>query len=228
MLRWTLISILDVNVKPYEKIQKLFLKKSFREYDSGKSKLCLKTTILASWLSDRTGSLMGWGDQPSRECSCKWPQERKVGGSRKSERPGQLREKRAEKPVSQNGPHNTCGGVGARLVRPRSQACSFFLFFFLVLPVYCYQPISLHPHAHMLSHVTPWTQPTRLLCPWTFPGKNTGVGCHFLLHQACSLKPGAPLWLLTLHPSCLTKVYTVRGTAQVTSLHLRQNSSLLI
>ena len=24
-------------------------------------------------------------------------------------------------------------------------------------------------------------QPSRLLCPWNFPGKNTGVGCHFLL-----------------------------------------------
>ena len=24
-------------------------------------------------------------------------------------------------------------------------------------------------------------QPTRLLCPWDFPGKNTGVGRHFLL-----------------------------------------------
>ena len=24
-------------------------------------------------------------------------------------------------------------------------------------------------------------QTTRLLCPWDFPGKNTGVGCHFLL-----------------------------------------------
>ena len=32
-----------------------------------------------------------------------------------------------------------------------------FFFFFLVLPVYCYQPISLHPRAHMLSHVIPWT-----------------------------------------------------------------------
>ena len=29
--------------------------------------------------------------------------------------------------------------------------------------------------------VTPWTQPTRLLCPWDFLAKNTGVGCHFLL-----------------------------------------------
>ena len=34
---------------------------------------------------------------------------------------------------------------------------SSFFFLFLVLPVYCYQPISLHPRAHMLSHVTPWT-----------------------------------------------------------------------
>ena len=24
-------------------------------------------------------------------------------------------------------------------------------------------------------------QPTRLLCPWDSPGKNTGVGCHALL-----------------------------------------------
>ena len=25
--------------------------------------------------------------------------------------------------------------------------------------------------------------PTRLLHPWDFPGKSTGVGCHFLLHH---------------------------------------------
>ena len=28
------------------------------------------------------------------------------------------------------------------------------------------------------SSVTPWTVATRLLCPWRFPGQNTGVGCH--------------------------------------------------
>ena len=28
---------------------------------------------------------------------------------------------------------------------------------------------------------TPETQPTRLPCSWDSPGKNTGVGCHFLL-----------------------------------------------
>ena len=26
-------------------------------------------------------------------------------------------------------------------------------------------------------------QPTRLLHPWDFPGKNTGVGCHCLLRM---------------------------------------------
>ena len=34
---------------------------------------------------------------------------------------------------------------------------------------------------------TPWT--TRLLCPWNFPGKNTGVSCHFLL-QGVFPNPG--------------------------------------
>ena len=26
-------------------------------------------------------------------------------------------------------------------------------------------------------------KPTRLLCPWDFPGKSTGVGCHCLLRN---------------------------------------------
>ena len=26
-------------------------------------------------------------------------------------------------------------------------------------------------------------QPTRLLCPWDFPGKSTGVGCHYIQHS---------------------------------------------
>ena len=33
---------------------------------------------------------------------------------------------------------------------------------------------SLRPHRR---------QPTRLLCPWDSPGKNTGVGCHILLQR---------------------------------------------
>ena len=33
-------------------------------------------------------------------------------------------------------------------------------------------------------------QPTRLLCPWDSPGKNTGVDCHFLL-QCMKVKSGS-------------------------------------
>ena len=32
-----------------------------------------------------------------------------------------------------------------------------------------------------LTLVTPWTAAHQVLCPWHFPGKNTGLGCHFLL-----------------------------------------------
>ena len=72
---------------------------------------------------------------------------------------------------------------------------------------------SSHPRAvQLLTHVRLFCnphglQPTRLLCPWNFPSKNTEVGCHFLfqgifptqgwnlhlLHwQADSLPPGKP------------------------------------
>ena len=35
-------------------------------------------------------------------------------------------------------------------------------------------------------------QPTRLLCLWTSPGKNTGVGCHFLLQGIFPSKGSKP------------------------------------
>ena len=38
-------------------------------------------------------------------------------------------------------------------------------------------------------------QPTTLLCPWDFPDKNTGVGCHFLL-QGIFLTQGSNICLL--------------------------------
>ena len=47
-------------------------------------------------------------------------------------------------------------------------------------------PDSLRPHG---------LQPTRLLCPWDFPGKDTGVGCHFLL-QGIFPTQGSNLGLL--------------------------------
>ena len=47
-------------------------------------------------------------------------------------------------------------------------------------------PNSLRPHG---------LQPSRLLCPWDFPGKNAGVCCHFLL-QGIFLTQGSNPGLL--------------------------------
>ena len=47
-------------------------------------------------------------------------------------------------------------------------------------------PNSLQPHG---------LQPSRLLCPWDFPGKDTGAGCHFLLQGDLpdpGIEPGSP------------------------------------
>ena len=43
-------------------------------------------------------------------------------------------------------------------------------------------------------------QPTRLLCPWDSPGKNTGVGCHFLL-QCMKVKNESEVAQSCLTPS---------------------------
>ena len=45
-------------------------------------------------------------------------------------------------------------------------------------------------------------QPTRLLCPWDFPGKNTGADCHFLLQGIFPTQgsnPGLPHCRQTLY-----------------------------
>ena len=46
-----------------------------------------------------------------------------------------------------------------------------------------------------LCDPTDWLWPTRLLHPWDFAGKNTGVGCYFLLQESFptqGLNPGLP------------------------------------
>ena len=43
-------------------------------------------------------------------------------------------------------------------------------------------------------------QPTRLLCPWDFPGKSTGEGCHRLLPSICWTK----LFTVLVTQSCST------------------------
>ena len=56
-------------------------------------------------------------------------------------------------------------------------------------------------------------QPTRLLRPWDFPGKSTGVGCHCLLRilSIATLKVKVTQLCLTL---CNPMNYTVYGILQ--------------
>ena len=63
---------------------------------------------------------------------------------------------------------------------------------------------SLQPHG---------LQPTRLLCPWDFPGKSTGVGCHCLLQIECHT---------TSHTTCLISwpLYMLAQNALIISLLL--------
>ena len=42
-------------------------------------------------------------------------------------------------------------------------------------------------------------QPARFLCPWNFPGKNTGVDCHFLLQGIFLIQVLSPCLLCLLH-----------------------------
>ena len=51
------------------------------------------------------------------------------------------------------------------------------------------------------SFATPWT----VACPWDFPGKNSEVGCHFLL-QGIFLIQGLNLHLLHWQVDCFTTV----------------------
>ena len=52
--------------------------------------------------------------------------------------------------------------------------------------------------AHSDSSRPHGLQPTRLLCPWDFPGKSTGVGCHCLLRIKISILPKLILCLCML------------------------------
>ena len=52
-------------------------------------------------------------------------------------------------------------------------------------------------------------QPTRLLHPWDFPGKSTGVGCHCLLHlmeQRCFNQHGVGIYTVLQSSYSSTKI----------------------
>ena len=65
---------------------------------------------------------------------------------------------------------------------------------------------SLGPHA--LPGALPGS--LRLLCPWAFPGKNTGVRCHFLLQESNSRLSHLLHWWILYH--CDTGEITANKT----------------
>ena len=68
------------------------------------------------------------------------------------------------------------GRGGGRCALPREKQCQWLTYAWLF--------------------VSPWTEPTRLLCPWDSPGKNSGIGFHFLLQ---GIFPTQGLNLCLLH-----------------------------
>ena len=65
-------------------------------------------------------------------------------------------------------------------------------------------PCCSYMHMHACSGVSDslWhngLQPARFLCPWDFPGKNTEVGCHFLLQGIFPIQRLNPCLLHLLH-----------------------------
>ena len=60
--------------------------------------------------------------------------------------------------------------------------------------------------------VTPWTIAARLLCPWDYPGKNTGVGCHALF-QGNLPHPGIEP-MLVMSPALAGKFFTTSTTRE--------------
>ena len=69
---------------------------------------------------------------------------------------------------------------------------------------------SLRPHGLQLP---------RLLCPWNFPGKSTGVGCHFLL-QGIFPTQGSNLGLLHCRQTLYPPSYQGSPSQSITELFL--------
>ena len=84
--------------------------------------------------------------------------------------------------------------------------------FLLSLCVYSVVSNSLQPHG---------LYPTRFFCPWNFPGKNTGAGCHFLL-QGIFLTQGSNSCLLRfLHWQADSLLLCHLGSPFLLSYHYR-------
>ena len=76
--------------------------------------------------------------------------------------------------------------------------------------------------------MTPWATTLLHLHPWNFPGKSTGVGCHFLLQGIFLTQgsnPGLPLCRQTLY--CLSHQGNPCGSLPINPYNIEIRSSLM-
>ena len=77
---------------------------------------------------------------------------------------------------------------------------NYFAEFHNTLPVGCAYVLSHFSLTSVSDSLQPCgLQPTRLLCPWDSPGKNTGVGCHAFLQGIFLTQGSNPSLLCLLH-----------------------------
>ena len=83
--------------------------------------------------------------------------------------------------------------------------------------------VNISNHVYVLSHVwlfvTHGLEPTRLLCQWNSPGKDTGVGCHFLF-QGMFLTQGWSPHHLPPSPALLGGFFTTWATWDALIYHI--------
>ena len=86
----------------------------------------------------------------------------------------------------------------------------------LWVPVLCWVAFvvseSLQPHG---------PQPTRLLCQWDSPGKNAGVGCHFLLQGIFPTQGSKPCLVHRLHCRWILYHWATREAPWLSTCKLR-------
>jgi len=102
----------------------------------------------------------------------------------------------------------TCGYQRGKVVEGISWEFGTDIYTLLLLLLSRFSRVSVRPHRQ---------QPTRLPRPWDSPGKNTGVGCHFLL-QCMKVKSESEVAQLcpTLNDpmDCSPPGFSVRGIFQ--------------
>jgi len=82
-------------------------------------------------------------------------------------------------------------------------------------------------HSVVSNSLQPYgLQPTRLHCPWDFPGKNTGVDCHFLLQGIFPTQESNPRLLVS--PALAARFFTIvasKTVLKIMNFLFRKNST---